>query len=119
MPAGGTLYLTIAGVQRGVTGDFSVKVGGPKREPIPGLSGAGLGYSETMEDGEIDCTLVTTSAVRCTDVMDLSGVAASLKLANGREYHTDQLYYREGDAVDPVKGTWKVKFGCIGQFREV
>ena len=118
-PVGGTLYWSINGRQYDLTGEFTIRKGGPKREGVPGLSGKGVGWTEAVEDGEVDCAFATVGALRLTDLEAITNASAQLECINGRKYITDTLYYREAEPMDPVKGTVKCKFGCIGAFREV
>ena len=118
-PIGGTVYLTIQGRQYDLSGDLTVQPGGPKREPVPGLSGKGCGYTEMIEDGFIEATLSTPGTLKVTDIRKLAGVSAQVECINGRKYITDTLYCQECDAIDPVKGLVKCKFACIGPMREV
>ena len=118
-PIGVTMYFTIVGRQYEVTGEFTINPGGPKREPLPGLSGRGGGWTETIEDGSIDCTFATVPSLRVSDIRAMAGIAAQVECNNGHRYVTDTLYCQEADALDPVKGTFKAKFGTIGPMREV
>ncbi len=117
-PVGGTVYFTIKGRQYDLSGDLTVQPGGKKREAVPGLSGKGCGWTETIEDGAVEATFATLGSLNVTDLRAIAGVSAQVECINGHRYITDTLYCQECDPIDPVKGTVKVKFGCIGPMRE-
>lgn len=120
MAAGGTTFLTIAGKQYDLTGDFTVNPGGTVREPIPGLSGGSVAYTETVEDGEFEGTFVTVPALHVADIRAIHNAEGQIENAgNARKYASSTIFCKKCDPIDATKGTMKATFGTFGPMREV
>lgn len=116
---GGFIQFTINGQPIILEGSFTITPGGPKREAVEGPGGGGIGYVETIVDGQIECNFATVEALKVKDIRALRDVAFSLRCANGRVYNGDSLYFSDGGQIDPTKGTVNVTFKHVGPINEV
>ena len=117
-PVGGTLFVTIEGRQYDLTGSFTFRVGGPKREPVEGLSGRAAGFTEVIKNAGFKADFVTVAGLSETAMRGVKNAEAQLELANGRKVVYDSLFCMDCDDTDPVKGTMSAEFGHLGAARE-
>jgi hypothetical protein len=113
------MYFTVAARQYDLTGDFSFNPGGEVREGVPGLSGSGCGYTETIEDGTIEATFATVPDLLVSALRKIAETKFQIECINGRKYYGDRLFCSKVDAIDPAKGTVKASFGHVGPYHEV
>lgn len=108
---GGTIYMSIDGVQQYVKGDWTYGLGKPLREGIAGSSSV-HGYKETTTVPFIEGEITDTTLIKLDDLAKIVDSTVTMSLANGKVIALRNAWCcnQDGLSGSTDEGTVKVRF---------
>ena len=100
----GKLDFIAGGVRWTVAGSFTIRPFQTSKEPVVGVNGP-AGYKEMGVAPSIEAELITTADTRLKLFEAMSGVTASVKLANGLQYILTEAFVEGEPDINPIDGT--------------
>ncbi len=109
---GGTIFLTIDGVQYAARGNWSVSPSSVKRDGIAGQDYV-HGYTEKPIVPGAKGDLSTVPGLSVENLQNITNSTVVLQLANGKTYSLAQAWTAAAFEIDTTEGKLGVEFGCI------
>jgi hypothetical protein len=106
---GGVGNCYVDGVEYDLVSDPTWKVSDRTRASLSGMNRV-HGYSETITPGFISATLRDSAGTTVRDFQDMTNVAVTLNLANGKRVSGTGLWTVESQEVNSTEGTFTVRW---------
>jgi len=109
MRVAGILQLEVNGERYDVKGNYSYNLGRPKRDAIVGMDRV-HGYKEVPQTPFIEGAVTDRANLRLADLVNLTGVTATLLLANGKRIVLRDAWYAAEGTVSTEEAEIELRF---------
>jgi len=91
------------------TGEFTVRMGGSKKDPITLASGK-THFTETLTPGMISGSIVTLPGLNITDIKNAVNAVVQIQAKSGHVYIMKDAFFSAEGEIDPMAAKFSLEF---------